>query len=73
MNEKKYGSYYYTLGGHLREKFFLTHLDVKTCGESEYDIFEAKKRFPDSGKAYCVLKRKVAKMRFLPKNNPLVG
>ena len=51
------------------KKFFLemTPLGVKTCGESEFDIFEAKKRFPDSGKA-CVLKRKVAKMRFLPKN-----
>jgi hypothetical protein len=35
--------------------------------ESEFDISEAKKHFPDSGKAYCVLKRKVAKMRFLPK------
>jgi hypothetical protein len=44
-------------------------LGVKTCGEFEFDIFEAKKRFPDSGKAYCVLKRKVAKMRFLPKND----
>jgi hypothetical protein len=37
---------------------------IKTCGKSEFDIFEAKKRFPDSGKA-CILKRKVAKMRFL--------
>jgi hypothetical protein len=36
-------------------------LGVKTCGESEFDIFEEKKRFPDSGKA-CVLKRKVAKI-----------
>ena len=43
-------------------KFFLemTPLGVKTCGESEFDICEAKKRFPDSEKA-CVLKRKVAK------------
>jgi hypothetical protein len=47
----------------------MTPLGVKTCGESEFDIFEAKKRFPDSGRAYCVLKRKVAKMRFLPKND----
>jgi hypothetical protein len=39
-------------------------LGVKTCGESEFDIFEAKKRFPDSEKA-CVLKRKVAKNSFL--------
>jgi hypothetical protein len=46
----------------------MTPLAVKTCGESEFDIFKAKKRFSDSGKAYCVLKRKVAKMRFLPKN-----
>jgi hypothetical protein len=52
---------------------------VKTCGESEFEIFEAKKprneykkRFPDSGK-FCVLKRKVAKMRFLPKNNHFWG
>jgi hypothetical protein len=40
---------------------------VKTCEEFEFDIFEAKKRFPDLGKAYYVLKRKVAKMRFLLK------
>jgi hypothetical protein len=41
----------------------MTPLGVKTCGEIEFDIFEAKKRFSDSGKT-CVLKRKVAKMRF---------
>jgi hypothetical protein len=29
----------------------MTPLGVKTCEESEFDIFEAKKRFPDSGKA----------------------
>jgi hypothetical protein len=29
-----------------------------------------KQRFPDSGKAYCVLKRKAAKMQFLSKNDP---
>jgi hypothetical protein len=40
---------------------------VKTCGESEFDIFEANKHFPDSGKAYYVLKRKTA--RILPKND----
>ena len=34
----------------------MTPLGVKTCGESEFDIFEAKKRFPESGKT-CVLKR----------------
>jgi hypothetical protein len=53
-------------GGHPREKIFSgNHLSRgKTCGESEFDIFEAKKRFPDSRKA-CVLKRKVAKMRFI--------
>jgi hypothetical protein len=47
------------------QKFFLemTPLWVKTCGESEFEIFEAKKRFPDSKKA-CVLKRKVAKSHF---------
>src|SRR3569623_1356069 len=46
-------------------KFFLEMipLGVKTCGESEFDIFKAKKCFPDSEKVY-VLKRKVAKMRF---------
>jgi hypothetical protein len=62
----------------LFENFYLemTPLEVKTCGESEFDIFEAKKHFPsgmarvlnsfrdglciDSGKA-CVLKRKVKK------------
>jgi hypothetical protein len=37
-------------------------LRVKICGASEFDIFEAKKRFPDSGKA-CVLKQKVAKIQ----------
>jgi hypothetical protein len=36
-------------------------LEVKTCGESEFDIFETKKRFSDSGRAR-VLKRKVAKI-----------
>jgi hypothetical protein len=41
---------YYTIG-------------VVTQKFSEFDIFEAKKRIPDSGKA-CILKRKVAKMRF---------
>src|SRR6185437_7217402 len=45
---------------------------LKTCGKSEFDIFEAKKRFPDSKKA-CVLKRKVAKMRFLPENDLFWG
>jgi hypothetical protein len=45
-------------------------LGVKTCAESEFDIFEAKKRFPDAGKVYCVLKRKVSKMRVLPKKDP---
>jgi hypothetical protein len=62
-------------GRHLREKFskFFSGNDPsrgKACGESELDIFEAKKRFPDSGKACYVLKRKVTKMRFLPKNDP---
>jgi hypothetical protein len=46
----------------------MTPLGVKTCGKSKFDIFEAKKRFPDSGKAY-VLQRKVTKMRFLSKNS----
>jgi hypothetical protein len=41
----------------------MTPLGVKTYGKSEFDIFEAKKRFPDSGKA-CVLKRKVEKSHF---------
>jgi hypothetical protein len=48
-------------------------LGVKICRESEFDISEAKKRFPDSGKMYCVLKRKVAKMQLLPKNDPFLG
>jgi hypothetical protein len=42
----------------------MTPLEIKTCGESEFDIFEAKKRFPDTGKAYYVLKGKVAKIGF---------
>ena len=37
----------------------ITLLGAKTCGESEFYIFEAKQRFPDSGKAYCVFQRKV--------------
>ena len=54
------------------EHFFLeiTPLGVRTYGESEFDIFEVKKRFPDSKKAHCVLKRKVAKVLFLSKNDP---
>jgi proteasome lid subunit RPN8/RPN11 len=40
----------------------MTPLEVKTCGESEFDIFEARKRFPDSRKA-CIFKRKVAFLR----------
>ena len=36
-------------------------LGVKTCGEPEFDIFKAKKRFSDSGKV-CELKRKVGKL-----------
>ena len=45
-------------------KFFLeiTLLGVKICRDFEFDIFEAKKRFPDSGKT-CVLKRKIAFLR----------
>ena len=34
----------------------MTPLGVEACGESEFDIFKAKKCFPDPGKA-CVLKR----------------
>jgi hypothetical protein len=30
----------------------MTLLGVKNMRESEFDIFEAKKRFPDSGKLY---------------------
>ena len=51
---------------HQRDKIFSENdplIGVKTCGKFEFDIFEAKKRFPDSGKA-CVLKRKVAKTHF---------
>ena len=51
----------------------MTPLEVETCGGYEFDIFEEKKRFPDSRKAYCVLKRKVEKMRFLPKSDPFWG
>jgi hypothetical protein len=45
-------------------KFFLEMIPlwVKTCGESEFDIFEAKKRFHDSGKA-CVIEAKSHKNR----------
>jgi hypothetical protein len=62
---------YYTIGEGGTQvkklsKFFLemTPLGIKRCGESEFDIFKAKKRFPDPRKA-CVLKRKVAKIAFL--------
>jgi hypothetical protein len=48
----------------------MTSLGVKTCGKSEFEIFEAKKRFPDSGNAYCVLKRKAAKKNFCLKTTP---
>jgi hypothetical protein len=52
------------------KNFFLemTPLGLKTCRESEFDIFEAKKHFPDSGKA-CILKRKVAKIAFSAAQN----
>ncbi len=56
-------------GGHPREIFSGPPLEIKTCGESKIDIFKTKKRCSDSGKEY-VLKRKVAKMRFWPKNGP---
>ena len=42
----------------------MTPLGVKkTCGKSEFDIYKAKKCFPDAGKTF-VLEQKVAKMRF---------
>jgi site-specific DNA-cytosine methylase len=53
---------------HPHEKIFkifflkMTPLGVKTC--EEFNIFEAKKHFPDSRKAYFILKRKVAKIAF---------
>jgi hypothetical protein len=47
----------------------MTPLVVKTSGEFEFDILEAKKLFPESGKASCVLKRKVAKIAFLSKTS----
>jgi hypothetical protein len=58
---KKFRSYYTIREGVAHVKIFfleMTPLERKTCGESEFDIFEAKKRFPDSGKAYCVLNQK---------------
>jgi hypothetical protein len=55
INNRKENGGYYTIGDNSRENFFLemTLLGVKTCGESEFDIFETKKCFPDSGKV-CV-------------------
>jgi hypothetical protein len=61
---------YYTIGeGAIQVKNFpknfyleMTPLGIKTCGESEFDIFEAKKHLPDSEKA-CILKRKIAFLR----------
>jgi hypothetical protein len=60
LNEQKFWSYYTIEGAiHVKnfQKFFLemTSLGVKTCGESEFNVFEVKKCFPDSEKA-CVLK-----------------
>ena len=46
-------------------------LGVKTCEKFEFDIFEAKKRFPDSGKS-CI-EAKSRKMQILPKNDPFWG
>ena len=64
----KFWSYYNTIGATHVKNFrkFFSENDTsrgKTCGKSDFDIYEAKKCFPDSGKA-CVLNRKVAKMRF---------
>jgi hypothetical protein len=62
---------YYTIRGATHVKQFsnifleMTPVGVKTYGESEFDIFEAKKRFPDSRKTY-VLKRKVSKLCVMP-------
>jgi hypothetical protein len=62
---------HFVFRSHTREKNFknfleMTPLRVETCGASEFDIFTAKKRFPDSDKAR-VLKRKVAKIAFFEK------
>jgi hypothetical protein len=50
----------------------MTPLGVKTCGDTKFDIFEAKKPSLIQGRLY-ILKRKAAKMRFLPKNEPFWG
>ena len=47
-------------------------LGAKHVGNPNLTFSKRKKRFPDSGKA-CVLKRKVAKLRFLSKNDPFWG
>jgi hypothetical protein len=39
----------------------MTPLGVKTCGESEFGMLEAKKRFPDPEKA-CVIELKLLPM-----------
>jgi hypothetical protein len=50
----------------------ITPLWVKTCGEFEFDIFEAKKRFPDSGKVYCYWSEESKKCDFCLKTTPFV-
>ena len=45
----------------------------KNMLEIQIGYFWSKKCFPHSRKAYCVLKRKVAKMRFLSKNDLFWG
>ena len=54
------------------QNFFLemTSLEVKICEGIRIWYFQSEKCFPDSGKAYYVLKRKVTKMQFLLKTIP---
>jgi hypothetical protein len=47
-------------------------LGVKTCGETEFDIFEAKNASLIQGRLLCI-EAKSSKMRFLPKNDPFWG
>ena len=50
----------------------MTSLGIKHAG-TEFAIFEAKKRFPESGNAYCVLKRSRKNAIFVKNDEKCVG
>jgi hypothetical protein len=57
---------YYTIGGYSRENFCLVlFVFLDFMRNPNLTFSKRKNTLPDSGKAYCLLKRKVAKMLFL--------